>query len=341
MAPVIAQTTFRADQIRVPWRTGSGTYTAAWPFDSTVGTPTNFSIIRGTLATPAASTVPVLSIVNRATGDLAANAGEFVVQSLRTSGAAVAVAASATPQTVGFGATALSGHVLMERGTGSGAGQYASGFPLWLTCQLWSDYDNCSNEINIVNASGADAPGTGGYVPNGLTNGLAIIAAPNGATASKVSSAIYIGTQDTTWAQIRRGIDFQQNAIANYAILLPYGQPGGIWAKNLATEAPVAMLWLGGGGIDTVSGTGGDWFWVNSGGTSVASMTAAGLLSVTGVTPGPTGFASLATCATGIRGQMRTVLDSTTVVWGATITGGGADTVLAFCNGASWTVAGK
>lgn len=40
-------------------------------------------------------------------------------------------------------------------------------------------------------------------------------------------------------------------------------------------------------------------------------------------------------------GDRAIVTDSTTVVWGATIAGGGANTVFAWWNGAHWTVMGK
>lgn len=40
-------------------------------------------------------------------------------------------------------------------------------------------------------------------------------------------------------------------------------------------------------------------------------------------------------------GARAIVSDSTTNVWGAVIAGGGANQVLAFFNGASWTVLGK
>lgn len=43
----------------------------------------------------------------------------------------------------------------------------------------------------------------------------------------------------------------------------------------------------------------------------------------------------------GETGMVATVTDSNTAVWGAAIAGGGANTVLAFYNGAAWTVAGK
>lgn len=52
----------------------------------------------------------------------------------------------------------------------------------------------------------------------------------------------------------------------------------------------------------------------------------------------PVAFAAL---PVGSVGMVRTVTDSNTVVWGATIAAGGANKVLAFFNGSNWTVAGK
>jgi hypothetical protein len=51
-------------------------------------------------------------------------------------------------------------------------------------------------------------------------------------------------------------------------------------------------------------------------------------------------FSGLAACAAGIEGTVAAVTDSTTITWRATITGGGANHVLAYCNGTNWTVAG-
>ena len=53
----------------------------------------------------------------------------------------------------------------------------------------------------------------------------------------------------------------------------------------------------------------------------------------------PSTFATLP--STPMTGMVRTVSDSTTNVWGATIAGGGGNIVLAFYNGTNWTVAGK
>lgn len=54
------------------------------------------------------------------------------------------------------------------------------------------------------------------------------------------------------------------------------------------------------------------------------------------------GFAvTFANVPTPIEGMMVAVTDSTTATWGATITGGGANHVLAYYNGTNWTVAAK
>lgn len=66
---------------------------------------------------------------------------------------------------------------------------------------------------------------------------------------------------------------------------------------------------------------------------------------LTTFTPGfiitPVAFASLPTCNGGAEGSHRTVTDSTTVTWGATITGGSTNHVGAYCDGSSWTVYAK
>ncbi len=52
-------------------------------------------------------------------------------------------------------------------------------------------------------------------------------------------------------------------------------------------------------------------------------------------------FADLPACASGTEGMMSPVRDSSTAVWGATITGSSTNHVLAWCNGTNWTVVGK
>lgn len=61
-------------------------------------------------------------------------------------------------------------------------------------------------------------------------------------------------------------------------------------------------------------------------------------LSTNGIGSTPRTFATLPGCVEGIT---MPVTDSTTSTWGATITGGGTNHVLAYCDGTNWTVAAK
>jgi hypothetical protein len=67
------------------------------------------------------------------------------------------------------------------------------------------------------------------------------------------------------------------------------------------------------------------------------------LLSYTGggIQLSPRAFATLSACSSGNEGELESVNNSTTNTWGATITGGGSDHVLAYCDGTNWTVAAK
>jgi len=84
-------------------------------------------------------------------------------------------------------------------------------------------------------------------------------------------------------------------------------------------------------------------FYVSDGGLQVGlSLAKTGAATFrTNVRLTPQVFSQLPAAAAGNAGTQAVVTDSTTVVWGATITGGGANTVLAFSNGTNWTVAAK
>ncbi len=65
----------------------------------------------------------------------------------------------------------------------------------------------------------------------------------------------------------------------------------------------------------------------------------------TGLTDGllglkPQAFSALPAASATYKGVLACVTDSTTAVWGATITGVGGNVVLAYCNGTNWTVMG-
>jgi len=49
----------------------------------------------------------------------------------------------------------------------------------------------------------------------------------------------------------------------------------------------------------------------------------------------------LPTCDGSAEGTVMAVNDSTTATWGQAVTGGGANKVMAYCNGSAWTVAAK
>ena len=55
----------------------------------------------------------------------------------------------------------------------------------------------------------------------------------------------------------------------------------------------------------------------------------------------PSAFGNLPGCGSGTQGTLKPVSDSNTDTWGATITGGGSNHVLAYCDGTNWTVAAK
>ncbi len=52
-------------------------------------------------------------------------------------------------------------------------------------------------------------------------------------------------------------------------------------------------------------------------------------------------FSDFGACSGGLEGVIRPVTNSTTNTWGATVTGGGANHILMYCNGTNWTVIGK
>jgi hypothetical protein len=55
----------------------------------------------------------------------------------------------------------------------------------------------------------------------------------------------------------------------------------------------------------------------------------------------PLAFAKLAPCEAAGQGYIASITDSRAATWGATITGGGSNKVLGYCNGKNWTVMAK
>ena len=264
---------------------GTGSYGGdSWQaWGSAANTPTLAKIMKGTSSSFVSSTSPIVSFATHLSGDPGANGSDIYISSNHSSGTAAAVGISSYNYTAGYGAGGLQIHTMAERGTSLAA---ATSFPLWITCDLWDAYDKCSNEINVENNYGSDPPSQGEYGYPGFLNGLALIVAGGGAghnppSPAKASSALYIGTQDTTYQQWQRGIDFQQASISNYAILLPNGVAGGIHARDSLDSSKYPMLWLGGGGSDTSFGTGGWYYWYNAGLSAIiATLDASGHLKL-------------------------------------------------------------
>ncbi len=129
--------------------------------------------------------------------------------------------------------------------------------------------------------------------------------------------------------------------------------------SNAATGG--ANWWLGssdngngiGGGkfvIHNANSTAGSQFTIDSatnnvgiGQTSPAfALDTTGVVNATaGFKSGTSTFSGLAACGGSTEGRMAAITDSTTNIWGATITGGGSNHVLAYCDGTNWTVAAK
>lgn len=74
----------------------------------------------------------------------------------------------------------------------------------------------------------------------------------------------------------------------------------------------------------------------NSAGTLVQTL----LVDAAGFRSPPRAFASLPAPSAALEGTVAAVTNSTTATWGAVIAGGGANHVLAYCDGTNWTVMG-
>lgn len=84
--------------------------------------------------------------------------------------------------------------------------------------------------------------------------------------------------------------------------------------------------------VDTGNGT------LSSTGSNVIASGSLSLLNYTGMLgTTPVTFSLLPTCAAGVAGAMVGITDSSTATFNATVTGGGANKGIAYCNGTNWT----
>jgi hypothetical protein len=73
---------------------------------------------------------------------------------------------------------------------------------------------------------------------------------------------------------------------------------------------------------------------------SVGFCTFGGTITAPFVKAKPATFSAAGSCS-GAEGVLTAITDSTTNTWGATVTGGGANHILMYCDGTNWTVAAK
>jgi hypothetical protein len=184
---------------------------------------------------------------------------------------------------------------------------------------------------------------------NGSGGGLFLINNSNGtnspAFAINASKQVAVGTKNPSSL-------FQVNSSTS----------GGANQFELSNAATGGTSWWF-GSTDSGNGIGGGKFVIHNSGSPTGSQftidsatnnvgigqTSPGFaLDVTGTVnatggfkSGTSTFAGLAACGAGAEGRTAAVPDSTTSTWGATITGGGTNHVLAYCDGTNWTVAAK
>ncbi len=117
------------------------------------------------------------------------------------------------------------------------------------------------------------------------------------------------------------------NGITSITQISPFG--GSIFGVTALSTA-IALTVIGDSASDVIQQ------WMKHGDIAVARIDALGNFQTVATT-----FSTLPTCASGTEGTQRAISDSTTNTWGATITGSGADHVLAYCDGTNWTVGAK
>lgn len=156
-----------------------------------------------------------------------------------------------------------------------------------------------------------------------------------GGSASRLNDddgAIVRSIQDQGLLNVRAG----SNRAGGLLLLSGVGYTGGVNAVSdhggvsvSVQDSPVAQFRI----VKTANGYNfAKLAWVDSSGNAIFTGFVASKAAA---------FAALANCDGNLDGAMRAVTDSTTAAWGATISGGGRNHVLAYCDGRHWTVAAK
>lgn len=200
--------------------------------------------------------------------------------------------------------------------------------------------------VNGAHCQGGDlvAVDDAGLTQHIVLTGLEVLAAPR---------------NNTTAYDAVNGLNVILNGVAGQSYFPAMGcfsQTTATWSSCLFSRDGAAIVAFAAGALATSGTVGSQSLQFNSfnGGTELftsISATPAGALTMAPasgqsvnaplvkLTPGA--FSSLPACAAGTEGTQAAVTDSTTIVWGATIAGSGANHVLAYCDGTHWTVSGK
>jgi len=141
----------------------------------------------------------------------------------------------------------------------------------------------------------------------------------------------------------------------NTVVLSTVGGQLGNFFKLASAQVPVNdCFWIGGPNGECVYGDGSTvYFRYQYNNATDDVLTSQGWIGILNTNPQvpfdvagamrtrPVAFASAPACSSTTEGALLAISDSTVNSWGSTITGGGTNHVLAFCDGTSWTVAGK
>jgi len=141
----------------------------------------------------------------------------------------------------------------------------------------------------------------------------------------------------------------------NTVVLSSVGGQLGNFFKLASSQVPVNdCFWIGGPNGECVYGDGSTvYFRYQYNNATDDVLTSQGWIGILNTSPqvpfdvngamrtGPVAFASAPACSSTIEGALLAITDSTVSTWGSVISGGGTNHVLGYCDGTSWTVAGK
>jgi hypothetical protein len=178
-------------------------------------------------------------------------------------------------------------------------------------------------------------------------------------TAVMADSSSIIYSDNTTITNANTGALSTHNALIGWfatnptftGVTTPYsisnggrvvGQSGlSLFDGNLTGTGDVNVTAGQAGGDHNVTLTpGGSGYTILNGKVRIGTASPQAVLDVAGQDRrDPVAFSALTACSTTIEGETAAITDSATATWGATITGGGANHVLGYCDGTHWTVA--